>query len=51
LNGSLNGSLAAGRKMTGETAFSVPVDTQDVELEVKLKLTGKPNYVKATIEQ
>lgn len=51
LNGSLNGTLAAGRKMTGETAFSVPVDTQEVELEVKLKLGGKPNYVKATIEQ
>lgn len=51
LNGSLDGALAAGRKMSGETAFSVPVDTQEVELEVNLNLAGKPNYIKATIEQ
>lgn len=51
LNGSLDGALTVGRKMTGETAFSVPMDTQEVELEVNLKLTGKPDYIKATIEQ
>jgi len=38
--GSVDGSLGAGRKMTGELSFEVPEDIKDFELEINPEIFG-----------
>lgn len=50
VDGSLDGTIAPGRKLKGNIAFEVPNDITEAELEVNLDVfTGKTIFFKGTI--
>ncbi|MEG0670731.1 DUF4352 domain-containing protein [Clostridium sp.] len=49
--GQLDGTVAPGRKLTGNVSYEVPAELTEAELEVKLDVfTGKPIYFKGPIK-
>lgn len=46
----LDGTVAVGRKFTGNVVYEVAEDQKEFELEVALELGSKPVYFKGTVE-
>lgn len=50
--GNLDGSLAPGRKMSGEIIYQIPKDTKEFELEIKPDFLGSDAaYIPITIQE